>query len=126
MRRMAATPSPVRFAFAAFLLALLALRLLAPAGFMPAFDHGAATIVACPDGVPAMPMAGHSGHDRGNFHQLCPYAAAAAVAAFGPALALALGAIAFLAAPLLVRPFLFVGQVKAREPPRLTGPPFPA
>lgn len=27
---------------------LLGLRLLTPTGFMPAFDHGAVTIVACP------------------------------------------------------------------------------
>jgi len=126
MRRMAVTPSPVRSAFAAILLALLALRLLAPVGFMPAFDHGAVTIVACPDAVPAMAMAGHSNHDKAAFHQLCPYAAAATVAALAPVLAPLLATIIFLSAALIARsPRTFIGT-SARGPPRLRGPPLPA
>lgn len=125
MGRMAAAPLSMRSAWAALVLALLALRLLAPAGFMPAFDRGVVTIVACPDGLAMAPMR-HSPQDPGKFHQLCPYAAAATVAAVGLGLALALGAIVFLAALLIPRPPLLVAQAKAREPPRLRGPPFPA
>lgn len=108
------------------LLALLALRMLAPAGFMPAFDHGAVTIVACPDGAAEVPMANHSEHHPATIHQLCPYAAAATPAAFGPELALLLGAIVFLAAPLPGRPLLLPARANGRGPPRLRGPPFPA
>jgi hypothetical protein len=108
------------------LFSLLALRLLAPAGFMPAFDHGAVTIVACPDGAAEAPMPHHSSHHPAKFHQLCPYAAAATPAAFGPEIALLVGAIVFLAAPLIGRPLLLVASAKSREPPRLRGPPLPA
>jgi hypothetical protein len=58
----------------------MALRLLSPAGFMPAFDRGAVTIVVCPDAEPgAMPMAHHHHHGDAAHQQPCPYAAAAAV-----------------------------------------------
>ena len=123
---MTAAPQSNRSAWAVLLLALLALRLLAPAGFMPAFDNGAVTIVACPDGAAETPMPHHSGHHPAKFHQLCPYAAAATPAAFGPEIALLLGAIVFLAAPLIGRPFLLVANARARKPPHLRGPPFPA
>lgn len=126
MRRMAAVPLSMRSAWAALLLALLALRLLSPAGFMPSFERGAVTIVACPDGAPAAPMPHHSPHHPGKFHQLCPYAAAATTATFGPDLAVILGAILFLAACLIDRPYILVARAKAREPPRLRGPPLPA
>ncbi len=126
MWHMVATRSLIRFPFAALLLALLALRLLAPVGFMPAFDHGAVTIVACPGAVPAMPMAGHSDHHKGAFHQLCPYAAAATVAALAPVLALLLATIIFPSAVLIGgSPQAFAGTT-ARGPPRLRGPPHPA
>lgn len=92
---------------------------------MPAFD-GAVTIVACPDGAAEAPMSHHSSHHPAKFHQLCPYAAAATPAAFGVEIALLPGAILFLAAPLIERPFLLVANARAREPPRLRGPPFPA
>jgi len=125
MGRMTAAPLSMRSALAAVLFALLALRLLAPAGFMPAFDRGGVTIVACPDSLAMAPMR-HSPRDPGKFHQLCPYAAAATVAALGLGLALAFGVIVFLAAPRIARPHRLVAQAKAREPPRLRGPPFPA
>jgi hypothetical protein len=58
----------------------MALRLLSPAGFMPAFEHGAVTIVVCPDAVPgAMTMAHHHHHRDAAHQQPCPYAAAASV-----------------------------------------------
>src|SRR3954466_5652453 len=68
----------IRAMFGAFLAIALALRLLSPAGFMPAFDHGAVTIVACPDyGA----MAAHHHHgDPKKLQQQCPYGAGAAAA----------------------------------------------
>lgn len=57
----------------------MALRLLSPEGFMPAFDRGAVTIVACPDAEPmamAMPMGHHDADSGKAAHQPCPYAAA--------------------------------------------------
>jgi len=120
---MAVTSPPVRWALAALVFALLALRLLAPAGFMPAFNRGAVTIVACPDGAAEAPM---RHHHPVKFHQICPYAAAATPAAFGPEIALLAGASVFLSAPLLGRPFLLVASARAREPPRPRGPPIPA
>jgi hypothetical protein len=74
------------------LLALgMALRLLSPAGFMPAFERGAVMIVACPDAGP-MPMAmvmpmdmrmPHHGQGGGKPHQQ-PCHCASAAAASGP------------------------------------------
>jgi hypothetical protein len=123
---MAAAPHLNRPAWAVLLIALLGLRLLAPAGFMPAFDQGAVTIVPCPDGAAEAPMPHHSNHHPAKLHQLCPYAAAATPAAVGPAIALLLGAIVFLSAPLIGRPLFLVASARAREPPRLRGPPIPA
>jgi hypothetical protein len=58
----------------------MALRLLSPAGFMPAFDRGAVTIVVCPDAEPgAMTMAHHHHGGHSAHPQPCPYAAAASV-----------------------------------------------
>jgi len=68
----------IRAMFGAFLAIALALRLLSPAGFMPAFDHGAVTIVACPD-YGAAAAHHHHGDPKKLQHQ-CPYGAAAATA----------------------------------------------
>jgi hypothetical protein len=121
---MTAATQSNRSAWTALLLALLALRLLAPAGFMPAFDHGAVTIVACPDGAPDAPMLHHS-KQHPKFHQICPYAAAATPAVFELGIAILVGGFLFLSAPLLGRRYLFLARVEDREPPRLTGPPLP-
>ncbi len=123
---MTAAPHSNRPVWAVLLLALLALRLLAPAGFMPAFDYGAVTIVACPDGAAEGPMPHHLDHHRTKFHQICPYAAAATPAVFGHDVGILAEAIPFLSAPLLGRPYLFLTRADDREPPRLTGPPLPA
>jgi hypothetical protein len=123
---MTAATQSNRSAWTALLLALLALRLLAPAGFMPAFDHGAVTIVACPDASADAPMPHHSGHHPAKFHQVCPYAAAATPAVFGPDVAILVGAALFLGAPLLGQPYLSLTRPNDLEPPRLTGPPLPA
>ena len=74
-----AVPTAHRAFMAALMAVALALRLLSPAGFMPAFDHGAVTIVACPDAEPAAPMSmAHHHHQHGDkaHQQPCPYAAA--------------------------------------------------
>ena len=125
--RTAATP---RLAIWATLLALvLALRLLTPAGFMPAFDHGAVTIVACPDwdGEVPPPMAHH--HHQGGkkaLHLACPYAAASGLGGLtsdvAPLIDVAILAIALL----LGRAFLLVECNGARERPPTRAPPFPA
>src|SRR5689334_5269225 len=90
MLRMTRSSAFRRSAAAVLLALLLAVRLLSPAGFMPAFDHGSVTIVACPDvdaPPPPMAMSGHHHHDANKHHQACPYAAAAA-AATAPELAI--------------------------------------
>ncbi|MGN6155438.1 MAG: hypothetical protein ACTHN4_06860 [Sphingomicrobium sp.] len=117
---------PIRLACASLLLALLGIRLLSPAGFMPEFDRGAVTIVACPDAAPAMPMPAHSKHHRGTVHEICPYAAAAAAAASPPESAPVASQLLFFPAPAAGPAFLFVARSASREPPRLRGPPIPA
>lgn len=112
---------------AALLALLLAVRLLAPAGFMPSFDHGAVTIVACPDadgGV--VPMAAHHGGHSKKLHQPCPYASASGMGALAPDLPLLLGVLAFAVALLLGRTFVFLERHRAHERPPLRGPPIPA
>jgi hypothetical protein len=121
-------PAYIRLAAAVLLALLLALRSLAPAGFMPAFENGAVTIVICPD---AAPVAAHHHHRSGDHrsgdhqgrHQPCPYAAASALGALGPEWPPLLPAIFFAVALLLGRTFLFVERHSRRERPPLRGPP---
>ena len=110
---------------------ILALRLLTPAGFMPAFDHGAVTIVVCPDAdaEPTLAMAVH--HQHGNrhhqqLHQPCAYASASGLGVLAVGFAPAIGALILAAALLLGRNFLLIELDRAhvRPPPR--GPPLPA
>ena len=117
-------PAPIhlRFAWAAALALLLALRSLAPAGFMPAFDNGALTIVACPDYAPAQRHHHHSG-DRKVLHQPCPYAAASALVAVGADWAPLFAATLFAAVLLLGRSFIFIQRHSRRERPPPIGPP---
>jgi hypothetical protein len=123
---MRTAPASIRFAIAA-LFALLALRSLAPAGFMPAFDHGAVTIVACPDASPAMAGMRHHGSTDHDFaHHPCPYASAASLGALGPDWAPLLVLPFFATVLLLGRTFLFVERQTARERPPSRGPPIPA
>lgn len=103
----------------------MALRLLSPVGFMPAFDRGAVTIVVCPDAEPgAMTMAHH--HGGQSAHQPCPYAAAAAV---GP---LPWDLPAVVPSPLEPADRPAAARVEApvvdhvRDRPPATGPPLPA
>jgi hypothetical protein len=117
-----------RLGFALTLALLLGLRLLTPAGFMPAFEHGAVTIVACPDGEPAPPpMSGHH-HQHGpkKLHQSCPYASAAGVAGLAGEQPLLPALLAVGIALLLGRTFDFLERHRARDRPPLRGPPIPA
>ena len=49
---MRTAPAFARFACAALLSLLLGLRLLGATGYMPGFEHGAVTIIVCPDADP--------------------------------------------------------------------------
>jgi hypothetical protein len=107
---------------------IFAVRLLTPAGFMPAFEHGTVTIVACPDGdVGAAPTSHHHHGQPKKLHQPCPYASASSQAWLGsdftPLLA---GMFAVGLAVLLGRPFLFLERSRTRERPPLRAPPLPA
>ena len=84
--------APTRTAWAMMLGLLLALRLLSPAGFMPAFADGRVTIVACPDTFDA-PIAAHHHHGETgqSLHQHCPYASAAGLGALAADFAPLLG-----------------------------------
>jgi len=125
---MRAAPNSMRFAWAVLFALLLAVRSLAPFGFMPAFDHGRVTIVACPDvDAPVVSMAGH--HHPGDHkfaHQPCPYAATSALGALGNDIAPMLAVLVFGVALVVGRAFLFVERQGRRERPPTRAPPLPA
>lgn len=117
-----------RAIWAALLAFALALRLLTPAGFMPAFDHGAVSIVACPDwdgGTPASPTHHHHGGSK-TTHQPCPFAAASGPGALTAVFGSLLGLLILWPALLLGRTFLFLERPSARERPPTRAPPLPA
>ena len=121
-------PAIARSIYAVLLALLMAVRLLAPAGFMPSFDHGAVTIVACPDAEPGVgPMsAQHHGHSK-LLHQPCPYAAASGLGSLAADAAPLLALLVLAGAALLLgRTFLFVEATRTHERPPPRGPPFPA
>jgi hypothetical protein len=123
--RSAATPE--RAIWAALLALALALRLLTPAGFMPVFNHGAVSIVPCPDwdsGAAATPA--HHHHQGGSkpLHQPCPFAAASGVAALAASFGPLLDVMVLAAALLLGRTFVFLQRHSARERPPTRAPPF--
>ena len=124
---MRTAPALTRSICAALLALLLSVRLLAPAGFMPSFDHGAVTIVACPDADPgAAPMAAHhDGHSK-KLHQPCPYASASGFGSLSPDLPMLLGVLVLAGALLLGRTFQFLERHRTHERPPLRGPPLPA
>ena len=115
----------LRGTLAVALLILLALRLLNPAGFMPSFEHGAVTIVACPDGGAALPGHNHD-HSKAHAHQTCPYAAASALGGLANDLPLLAAILVIGLALLLGRPFLFIERHRSEDRPPLRGPPIPA
>lgn len=126
MISMRAASKAVRLVCAALFLLLLAVRSLAPAGFMPTFDHGALAIVACPDGdaSPGIRMH-HDGHHKSG-DQVCPYAAASALGALGPDHTSLVESLLLCAALLVGRVLLFAERVSGRDRPPATGPPIPA
>jgi DUF2946 family protein len=122
----AASPS-IRFAWALVFALLLALRSLAPAGFMPAFDHGAVTIVACPDaGAVSSTATMHHHGDHKSVHEHCPFASMSVLSVFGVDWAPVFLPLFFAVALLLGRTFLFIERQSAHERPPAIGPPIPA
>ena len=112
-----------RALFGVILALLLAVRCLSPAGFMPAFDRGAVSIVACPDYDPApAPMAHHGQHGGKHERQPCPYAAGTPVGTAADAFLLAVP-MTFAATPSLGRSFGLPVLRSSHERPPLRGPP---
>lgn len=114
--------------WAAVLTLVLALRLLTPAGFMPAFEHGKLTIVECPGSgaVPAMPAMPGMHHDRNQTCQSCPHATATGAGLVDTG-APALGVASILAAPqLLGHRFVAPARNISHDRPPAIGPPISA
>jgi hypothetical protein len=120
-----------RSAAAALVALLLGLRLLGATGYMPAIEHGAVTIIVCPDADVDAPLAvdfvhHHDGRSKHKHGGTCPYASASSMGVLGPQFA-GLIAVSFFATALLVgRTFLFLQRSRVRERPPLRGPPLPA
>lgn len=119
----------MRSAWVTVLALMLAMHIVTSAGYMPMVEHGRLSVMLCPDGewtAPSMPMGGsHHGSNPAS-HQLCPYAAAAAMPFAGapPLLLLTVASAAFaLFAPVLRQSPPRPGHL-ARPPS--TGPPLPA
>ena len=114
-----------RSATAALFALILAMRLLTPVGFMPAFEGGKLAIIECPGGnlapMPAMPG---MRHDHRNVCQSCPHATASGGGLIdAPSFAAAV-AYPNEARPLLasnVSPFVATGD---HDLPPAIGPPF--
>lgn len=123
-----AASDPIRFAWTAILALLLAVRLLAPPGFMPAFDHGSVTIIACPDADSPIPAMHHHHHPVGHaaLHHPCPYASASALGTLGPDWTPPHPVALFAAAVLVGRAFLFIDRQRDWDRPFAIGPPVPA
>jgi hypothetical protein len=121
---MRSAPQIARTVVGVLLGLLIAVRLLAPAGFMPQFDRGAVTIVACADAENgAAPMsAHHDGHSK-KLHQPCPYASASGLGAVSADAVVHAGVLILGCALLLGRTFLFLERSRANERPPLRGPP---
>jgi len=115
-----------RSAFATLFALLLVVMLLSPAGFMPEFDHGSVTIVACPDADASPGMAMHHGGDHRSVHQPCPYASISALGALCPNWSPLLAIVFFAVALVLGRTSLFAERQTSNVRPPATGPPLPA
>jgi hypothetical protein len=113
-----------RTAFGAIFALGLAFGLLSPVGFMPSFDHGAVTIVACPDyeATPSPIGHHHGGHGAKHEHQFCPYAAGAG-AGTAPDLFLFCVPLLFGGTLLLRRTYELRQGRRSHERPPLRGPP---
>lgn len=125
--RLRTASATARWLCAALFALLLALRLLSPAGFMPAFEHGNLTIVACPDGVfePPTAMTMHH-HQQSKNHERCPYASASSPSAFAAESIAILGSLVLVSALLLGRAFQFTKRHSRWFRPPLRGPPLTA
>jgi hypothetical protein len=122
-------PVQIRILFAALLALLLAVRSLAPAGFMPTFDHGSLTIVECPDAQPSTamaPMAHHDHRQHEKRHQPCPYAAASGLNALGAHFGPQFDVLILAAALMLGRALILPVRSDLRVRPPSRGPPFRA
>jgi len=116
----------VRAVLGAALALLIAVRLLSPAGFMPSFEQGSVTIVACPDLDPPSAMGHHHHGTKGKAHQTCPYAAASVLGATDVG-GLILAAVLLVGAALLLgRPWDYIAADRRYRRPPLRGPPVPA
>jgi hypothetical protein len=128
MTRYSAIP---RAAAAALLALLLGLRLLGATGYMPAFEHGAATIIVCPDADADTPLAidvahHHHGQPKHKHGGLCPYASASSLGALRAELGALLAVLIFVAALLPGRAFRFLERRQRRTRPPGRAPPLPA
>jgi hypothetical protein len=139
---------PSRLLLAALLALCLGVRLLTPAGFMPAFASGSLAIVPCPDAegphqdaatlampgmdmsamdMPGMGMPDAGQHDgRTGFHQACPYAASASLAGLLPGLCLLILVVLLAASLPRARRLAALYRRATRDRPPSQGPPFPA
>jgi hypothetical protein len=105
---------------------LLAVRSLAPAGFMPAFDHGRMAIVACPDAAGGVaPITMHHHHSGGHqaAHLPCPYASASSLGAVGADLEPVPVVPVFAATPPAKSPAFATLRDSRRYRPPAIGPP---
>jgi hypothetical protein len=91
--RRAALTSTLRACWALAFALLVAMRLLTPAGFMPAWSDSKVRIILCDDSGTQIDAATHHAHqgksDGSKHHQSCPYAAASAIPFLSPAIAVA-------------------------------------
>ena len=122
---MRTAPALARSICGVLLALLMAVRLLAPAGFMPLFEHRTVTIVSCPDADAGGTMPAHHEHSK-RLHQPCPYASASGLGSIANSFGPLAGVLILAAALLLGRTFLFLERSRAYERPPLRGPPIPA
>jgi hypothetical protein len=119
-----------RRAAAVLVALLLALRLVGSAGYMPAFEHGALTIIVCPDAELNAPLAipgAHHHHGQTSHKQnVCPYADASALGFITNDFPPLIAPLAIALVLLLGRPFLFIERHRAQDRPPQRGPPLPA
>ena len=112
--------------WACLLAAILVLRLLTPAGFMPVFEGGRLTIVACPDASPAAPSPAHHHGDAGKTPHSCAYATASGLGSLTPDPVTLPEPLLLGAAMVLLSAWLFAARSRVPERPPSTGPPFAA
>lgn len=127
MLRVRAAPVPLRLFWATVFALTLAMRLLTPNGFMPAFDHGRLTIVDCPGSSMApMPSMPGMGHDPNKGCQTCPHAIATG-AGLADAAPLNVGVAAFaVVAQVAWREFIVRAAISKQDRPPAIGPPVSA